>query len=84
MDSTDCLQAEDTESGSISDVIELFQSDFEDGTYRIQRSGTYKIMEDITFDFNAGDLDDPNDGAGWWPSEDQVDRYEGAGSNKGL
>ena len=48
-------QIEDEEESSIRDVYELWQSDFEEGTYRIQRAGTYKIMEDIEFDFNAGD-----------------------------
>ena len=80
-----CLEKEEEdESDSISDIIELFQSDFEDGTFRIQQSGTYKIMEDIVFDFNAGDLNDPNDGVGWWPRSDQVDEYEGAGTSRGM
>merc|ERR1719361_1238679 len=69
---------------SVDDVVELWQSDFEEGTYRIETSGTYKIMEDITFDFNAGDLDNPNDGISWWPNSDQVDKYPGAGSTKDI
>ena len=75
-------EAED-EGGSISDIIELFQSDFEDGTFRIQQSGTYKIMEDIVFDFNAGDLDDPNVGTSWWPTSDQQAEYPGAAATRG-
>merc|ERR1719242_2296283 len=69
------------EVGSIEDVYELYQTDFEDGTYRITKSGTYQIMEDITFDFNAGDVDSPN-AAGWWPTEDQADEYEGVGTTR--
>merc|ERR1719295_1136598 len=73
----------DADTGKISDVIELYQSDFEDRTYRIQKSGTYKIMEDIVFDFNAGDYENPNEGTAWWPTEDQEDMYPGAGSTMG-
>merc|ERR1719361_3414005 len=69
---------------SVDDVVELWQSDFEEGTYRIETSGTYKIMEDIVFDFNAGDLSNPNDGISWWPSSDQVDKYPGAGSTRDI
>ena len=61
-----------------SEEYELYQSDFEDGTYRILTSGTYKIMEDIIFDFNA-DYENPNSGGAWWPHEDQQDKYPGAG-----
>ena len=67
-------QAEENEedTSSITDLYELYQSDFERGTYRIQKSGTYKIMEDITFDFNAGDMNSPNEGEmQWWPTSDQ-------------
>ena len=39
----------------IDDHYELYQKDFEIGTYRIFRSGTYTIMEDLEFDFNAGE-----------------------------
>merc|ERR1719361_2759784 len=69
---------------SVDDVVELWQSDFEEGTYRIETSGTYKIMEDIVFDFNAGDLSNPNDGISWWPTSDQVDDYPGAGSTRDI
>merc|ERR1719361_1728224 len=69
---------------SVDDVVELWQSDFEEGTYRIETSGTYKIMEDIVFDFNAGDLYDPNSGTSWWPTSDQVDDYPGAGSTRDI
>ena len=74
----------EVDTGSIDDVHELYQSDFEDGTYRIQKSGTYVIMEDIVFDFNAGDLDDPSSGDSWWPTADQIDQYPGAGTTRGL
>ena len=59
------------------EAIELWQSDFEDGTYRIRQSGTYKIMEDIVFDFNAGDTADPSAGTAWWPQKEQIDEYPG-------
>ena len=36
-----------------SNFFHLYQSDFEDGTFRIKQSGTYIIMEDIVFNFNA-------------------------------
>ena len=49
---------------SIGDFHELYQSDFVSGTFRIQKSGTYQIMEDIVFDF-----ENDND---WWPSSEQV------------
>ena len=75
---------EEEDTGSMADVYELYQSDFESGTYRIKKSGTYKIMEDIQFDFNAGDLDDPNTGSSWWPTSDQESDYPGAGTTRGL
>ena len=74
-------EAEDT--SSVDDLYELYQSDFETGTYRILKSGTYKIMEDVTFDFNAGDLSDPNVGTSSWPTTDQSDQYPGAGTTRG-
>ncbi len=71
--------------------IELRQSDFVDGTYRIIHPGTYVIMEDIEFNFNAPpqDIEDdnifsPNDFYGdngdiwWWPRIDQESEYPGA------
>merc|ERR1719361_302446 len=67
---------------SVDDVVELWQSDFEKGTYRIETSGTYKIMEDIVFDFNAGDLENPSQGTSWWPTSDQLDDYPGAGTTR--
>ena len=76
-------QPEEEDTSSVNDVYELHQSDFDDGTYRITKSGTYKIMEDITFDFNAGNLEDPNTGMSWWPQEEQ-DEYPGAGTTRGL
>eukprot|EP01084_Bolivina_argentea_P063750 116331_1 len=35
-------------------------------------------MSDIEFDFNAGDLNDPNEGDAWWPRSSQSSRYPGA------
>merc|ERR1719361_1674803 len=71
---------EEEDTSSMDDVIELYQSDFVDGTYRIKKSGTYKIMEDTEFDFNAGDLYDPNSGTSWWPTTEQRDQYPGTAS----
>ena len=62
-------------------TYELYQKDFNDGTYRILQPGYYKIMEDIIFDFNAPDgwdgindnLETYNDLHDWYPSEDYDD-----------
>ena len=75
---------EEEDTSSIDDVHELYQSDFESGTYRIQKSGTYKIMEDIVFDFNAGDVMNPSAGTSWWPQEEQSDLYPGVCSMRFL
>ena len=73
------------EEAVMPEVVKLYQSDFDSGTYRITRSATYQIMEDIVFDFNAGDVNDPNSGdLQWWPTSDQADVYEGTGSTRGL
>ena len=66
--------------GFVDDVVELFQNDFERGTYRITESGTYRIMEDIEFDFNAHDVAAPNVADAWWPLADQSSEYPGSGS----
>ena len=76
-------QEAEEDTSSMKDLHELYQSDFDHGTYRILKRGTYKIMEDVTFDFNAGDLDDPNVGSSWWPTSDQSDQYPGAASTRG-
>ena len=52
----------------------MYQSDFEDGTYRIDESGIYIFMEDIVFDFNSGIL---NEEGLWLPHCDQYE-YVGA------
>merc|ERR550532_3132985 len=76
-------QPAEEDPSSVDDLYPLHQADFDSGTYRITKSGTYKIMEDITFDFNAGDLEAPNEGdLQWWPTSEQVAEYEGAGSNR--
>ena len=72
------------DASSMDDVYELYQSDFATGTYRIRKSGTYRIMEDIEFNFNAGDYDEPNSGSAWWPKSDQQDMYPGAGTTRGT
>ena len=53
--------SEITTDGDLRDIniVELHQSDFTKGTYRITKSGTYKIMEDIQFDFKPN-YEDPN------------------------
>ena len=58
--------------------VKLTQNDFLTGTYRITKSGVYTLTEDIVFDFNAGDLSNPNDGRSWLPECDQRDQYPGA------
>ena len=68
-------EKKENEQGSMDDVYYLYQKDFVEGTYRITKSGTYVIMEDITFDFNAGTSNE--DGA-WLPHLDQIDEYPGA------
>merc|ERR1719242_1463836 len=69
--------------------VELSQKDFVEGTYRIVHPGTYILIEDIVFDFNAPPTElqqdedwSPNefiDGdIWWWPRKDQEDEYPGA------
>jgi len=60
----------------------LYAADFAPGTYRIKEPGTYILMEDIEFDWNAGDINDnPNGDGGWWPSEDD-ESYPGWGTTR--
>ena len=74
------LTADDSaDSGSMDDVYELRQSDFVKGTYRITQSGTYRIMEDIVFDFQAGNVRNPNAANAWFPKKVQQKSYPGAG-----
>ena len=81
-----------TEDARESNVVALYQSDFLHGTYRIVESGTYVIMEDITFDFNkpsdiemAADSFSPNSIDGdelyWFPTHSQA---ESGGDYPGL
>eukprot|EP01084_Bolivina_argentea_P301903 520992_1 len=62
----------------------LYAEDFKHGTYRIQHSGTYIIMEDIQFNFNAAPKGhkSPNNILDnfWWPlkSDNTMDKYPGA------
>jgi len=62
------------------DVYQLYQSDFEEGTYRITESGTYIVMEDIELNFNAAPDDHPSpnniEDDFWWPTD--ADAYPGA------
>ena len=63
--------------------IKLYQSDFEQGTYRITQSGTYTVMEDIIFDFSSNEML-PNSEGAYWPTSDDSELYPGAGSKKGA
>eukprot|EP01084_Bolivina_argentea_P078622 142682_1 len=82
------IQLKDSENINRNNV-KLYNSDFIYGTYRIKSSGTYIIMEDIIFDFNApngykfGNLQTYNNINDWWPNIDQNDIYPGAGDNYG-
>eukprot|EP01083_Nonionella_stella_P196255 722277_1 len=60
-------------------VIEVYNDDFKDGTYRILKAGIYRLMEDIEFDMNSGDYSNPNTPGMWYPREDQELDYMGAG-----
>ncbi len=75
-------QTIESENKNEDNVVRLYQKDFQHGTYRISKSGKYIIMEDIEFDFNASDINNPNietsDGGAWWPYIDQIDEYPGA------
>eukprot|EP00486_Rosalina_sp_Unknown_P012144 CAMPEP_0201592364 /NCGR_PEP_ID=MMETSP0190_2-20130828/190279_1 /ASSEMBLY_ACC=CAM_ASM_000263 /TAXON_ID=37353 /ORGANISM="Rosalina sp." /LENGTH=866 /DNA_ID=CAMNT_0048051107 /DNA_START=228 /DNA_END=2828 /DNA_ORIENTATION=+ len=66
-----------------TNIVELYQTDFQDGTYRIFESGTYKIMEDIVFNFAAPSAEvmadesfSPNsidvDELYWYPTREQA------------
>ena len=54
-----------------TNIVYLSQKDFLDGTYRIKKSGTYILLEDIEFNFNS-----END---YWPYKYQNEEYPGAG-----
>ena len=80
------LIVEEVEPLEVMD-IHLYQSDFESGTYRITAPGTYVVMEDIEFDFNAPPggyhgTKSPNDVRKrcWWPLVEDKEKYPGAGS----
>jgi len=72
----DVIEEQNKFSSSVAN-IQLYQSDFESGTYRIQKPGTYTVMEDIMFHFNPN-YDAPNTNRAWMPTEDQADIYPGA------
>ena len=74
----DELKKDDIMNVPTDKIIYLYQSDFEHGTYRIRESGTYIVMEDIIFDFNAGDINDPLHPDAWWPKGNQHKIYPGA------
>ena len=71
-----------------TNIVYLYNNDFEQGTYRIKESGTYIIMEDIVFNFNAPSDDEmamdgfsPNsidvDELYWYPTHEQSDKRTG-------
>jgi len=67
---------------SADTVVELFQADFDAGTYRITEPGIYKVMEDVLFDMNGaeeGAYSAPNEAGNWYPREDQEREYMGSG-----
>jgi len=64
---------------SSNNIVQLYQKDFLHGTYRITEAGTYQIMENIEFEFNQGNFDDPFVEGAWWPAADQAEEYPGAG-----
>ena len=66
-----------------TNIVYLYNDDFVDGTLRIKRSGTYIIMEDIVFNFNAPSAEQmakesfsPNaidmDELYWYPTTEQA------------
>ena len=74
----------DDNDNNNNNIHELYQSDFLYGTYRIIKSGTYILMEDIELDFNSGDLENPNSNSddSWWPNIEQSSEYPGAYSTR--
>ena len=75
------------EIGNINDITELYQTDFDNGPYRITKSGTYKLMEDIVFNFNFKDSEDVDsvlEDDSWWPTSDQANDYPGSGDTNGA
>ena len=60
-------------------IIELYQSNFKDGTFRITKSGTYKLMEDILVNPKPN-YESPNDIGAWWPTIEDSNEYPGAGT----
>jgi len=70
---------DDGEQQSKDTVVEVYSSDFADGTYRILQPGIYQIMEDIEFEMNSGDHANPNEEGSWYPREEQEREYMGSG-----
>mmetsp|Transcript_26979 Transcript_26979/g.44251 ORF Transcript_26979/g.44251 Transcript_26979/m.44251 type:complete len:991 (-) Transcript_26979:547-3519(-) len=60
-------------------VVEVYATDFADGTYRILQPGIYRLMEDIELEMNSGDHSNPNAADMWYPREEQEADYMGAG-----
>eukprot|EP01083_Nonionella_stella_P001022 2945_1 len=78
-------KTEQTTEENTRKTIELYASDFEDGTYRITSPGNYIVMEDIVFDFNAPPKghSSPNNIKDnyYWPVD--PDRFPGAMEARG-
>jgi len=75
-------EASKQEAGWNYKTTYLYSADFSKGTYRIQEPGTYILMDDIEFDWNAGDIHtDPNAENAWWPTEND-ESYPGWGDTR--
>ena len=82
-DGDDIEKMQDERDGNI---VYLYNSDFEGGTYRIKDSGTYIVMEDIYFNFNPPSTEQmqrddfsPNgideDELYWYPTREQAEKH---------
>ncbi len=63
-------------------VVESRNKDFEYGTYRITKCGTYILMEDVTLNMNAAPLNDINiNNYYWYPTNQQMSNLNESPSN---
>ena len=58
----------------------LSSSNFDDGTYRITKSGKYCLSEDIEINPLKGTIKNPNSNFNWYPTNHK--QYEGSDINK--
>ena len=82
------LQSEEEETRKESEdastrTIKLYAKDFERGTLRIKEPGTYILMEDVEFNWNAGTPEEPNANGAWFPNENDPE-YPGYGGTRDL